>query len=889
MWRRSTCVILIVAFCAALFLACASSKPKRRGPGGTGNLVSGTLFTGTVVDDKDAPVERARVEVNGRETFTGADGSFRLNVVAEGAEYILNITHPDFADLSHVTRKALENQRWKLVRAQTETVDPTGPVTLVDRRPGLAIGGATFSLPPNALVDPRGNPPVGPVRASIATLDVSNGEGPGDWAVRSDDGRQEGFLVSYGAVFVQFSDATGTTKYQLRPGQVGSLSLPVIPNMKTVAPATPTARFWYYDTADGYWKHNGDATFDTSTGAYTGTVNHLSTINTDIAKFNAACLKVTLDPSVPFGRKLRIRYHSGDTPFGQTPTFVLDAVDNAAYRLPANNNVLLELLDGVTNEAFGDFIVEDPPGTPLVNTVVNMGPALPMGANLWPPPPYTPCKAILIKQGLPQVEIRINEMPADPAIRDNPSDDYLTWAPTFARARLASPGMPVTVVLTNDTPGAIPGGGDVLFAQHQTPWPVNTTATATTLTLNLPANGDWVPFMIAGRFNFPSRNDKDTIVEAHLNSAVGAIVGTKAMMVRVRKNANTLTTSEKGRYLFAWRKFRNQLGANYVRFQEMHRLASTIANDQGHQNPAFLPWHRVMLLHVERELQKIDPSVALHYWNWDAAAPNVFASDFIGAADFDPMDPFDVAEPIFSAANPLNGWNTDLPFSGGELRRNRQDHTLAPVAGFFKPLDDPDPMTPSLVDEPDYGPYDSFDQFGWEVEALAHNGAHGWPCAGGHVALPTRSAADPLFYLLHSNTDRQWAYWQRAQNRHGVDMGGVLTFTAPQHYDNNGVFDAPGETDHWKGAFLDDGQWPWDGTSGGVGRAQRPLNQAGGPGQNVPNSMPLIPMSPFPASAVKNLWPAADATPRPRNFIDYLGKFLPQDGLGFCYDDVPFN
>ena len=116
-----------------------------------------------------------------------------------------------------------------------------------------------------------------------------------------------------------------------------------------------------------------------------------------------------------------------------------------------------------------------------------------------------------------------------------------------------------------------------------------------------------------------------------------------------------------------------RLGSNYVLFQEMHRLAST-AGDEAHKQPAFLSWHRAMLLHVERELQKIDPSVALHYWDWDAAAPNVFAANFMGAADSS-AGPFGVAEPIFAASNPLNGWNTDLPFAGGELRRSGSDHT----------------------------------------------------------------------------------------------------------------------------------------------------------------------------------------------------------------------
>lgn len=875
------CRSAVIAMAVCLLV----SFPSLGQPRPDENLVSGTLFSGDVTDKEGKPVARARVEVNGQGTITRDDGSFRLQVAPVGAHYILNISHPDFADLSHITRRALEKQRWRLVRAQVTTADPKSAITLEDKRPGLKIGLASFTLPANSLVDERGRPPMGAVRAAIATLDVANGEGPGNWAVRSDDGRQEGFLVSYGAVFVQFTDVTGNVRYQLRRGRTGEVTLPVIPNMQRFAPDTPKARFWYYDTKDGYWKHNGDATFSASARAYRGKVNHLSTINTDIAKFGeAACLKITLHPSVAFGRKLRIRYHSGGTPFGQTPAFVMNDVDNAAYRLPANTNVLLELMDAATDEVFGDLIVEDPLGTALVNTVVNTGPALPPGSSLWPPAPFTPCKPILLRQGQPEVEIRINETAADPAPRDNPSDDYVTWAPTFCRARLVTPGAATTAVLTNDAPGSIPGGGDVLFAANATPWPVNTTATLNTLTLALPGDGSWVPFVIAGKHLSPSRNDKDTIIEAHLGTAAGATIGTKALMVRVRKNANTLQPSERARFLFAWRKFRNQLGTNYVRFQEMHRLASSIANDQGHGQPSFLPWHRVMLLDVERELQKIDPSVALHYWDWDFAAPNVFHEDFMGAADTSVGD-FGVAEPIFHAANPLNGWNTDLPFSGGELRRSGLDHTQAPDAG-LKPLDHP--VDPSLIDRASYGPRSTSTSFSRECERLAHDGAHGWPCGGGHVINPVRSAADPIFYLLHSNIDRQWAYWQRAQTRFGVGVGATLTFPAPGHYDNNGNFNDAGVVDWIKGSFLEDGQWPWDGTSGGVGRAQRPVNQATGPGSNVPESTPLIPSTPFPASVRKNVWPSAASIPRPRHMIDYLGRFVPQDGLGFCYDDVAY-
>lgn len=847
-------------------------------------------FSGWVVGETGHPVANALVAIGASQTRTRRDGRFDFGA-PEATAYNLAISHPDFADLFHTSRASITDQVWTLARASVVEVDPTDPITLVDDRPELdrkEMEGATFTLPPDALVDPQGNPPAGLVRAAIATLDLSNGEGPTSWGVRSDDGR-DGFLVSYGAVFLEFTDPTGTVTYQLKGGMSGQLSLPVLPSMQAHVADAPQAPFWYFDDTDGYWHKAGQATYDPLAGAYRGNVDHLSTINTDIAKFdNAACLAITLDPSIPTGHKLRIRYHSLGTAFGQVPTFVLSDPLNAAYRLPANTNVLLELMNS-SDEVFGNLVVEDPPGTALVNTVVNTGAALPGGSSLWPPAPYTPCKPITIKFGSPEVEFRINELPTAVSPRDNPTDDYITWAPTFALVRLSTPAMAnMSIVLTNDSPNI---GGNVRFAAYQDPWPVNTTATATTLALNLPADGSWVPFAVAGEFGSPSFNDKDTIIEAHQDTAGGATLGTKALMVRVRKNANNLQASERDRFLFAWQKYRNKVGGlNYIITQEMHRLASS-AGDEAHMQPAFLTWHRAFLLLVERELQKIDPSVALHYWDWDAAAPNVFSDDFIGA----PGSGGSTAEPDFAVTNPLLGWDTDLPFSIGELRRNVNDHTQDP-AGAMKPLDHP--VDPSLVDETDYGPttpgFFAVNSFSDDVEKFSHNPGHGWPCGSGHLFTPSRSAADPLFFLLHSQIDHEWAYWQQKHNRHGSISGSVLTFPSPEHYDNNGSWNSPSNTAdpdfRQQGSFLEDGMWPWDGSSGGTPMTPewRPVNQATTGGSNVPNSMPLIPSSGFPASEHANLWPAAETIPLNRHMIDYMGKFRPQDGLGFSYANVPY-
>ena len=260
-------------------------------------------------------------------------------------------------------------------------------------------------------------------------------------------------------------------------------------------------------------------------------------------------------------------------------------------------------------------------------------------------------------------------------------------------------------------------------------------------------------------------------------------------MVRVRKNANTLSQpSERSRFLFAWRKFRNQLGATTSGSRKCTGWRPR-AGDEGHRQPAFLPWHRAMLLHVERELQKIDPTVALHYWNWDCCGAEHLRPGLHGRAR-QSVGEFGIAEPVFAATNPLNGWNTDLPFSGGELRRSGSNHTLAPDAGTFQAARSPGR---SLARRP--AGLRAAEHLRRRSATRSRSSRTILPTAGPAVEAtsrcPVRSAADPLFYLLHSQIDRQWAYWQRKHNRHGVVVGGVLTFPAPAHYDNNGNFDEP--------------------------------------------------------------------------------------------------
>ena len=120
-------------------------------------------------------------------------------------------------------------------------------------------------------------------------------------------------------------------------------------------------------------------------------------------------------------------------------------------------------------------------------------------------------------------------------------------------------------------------------------------------------------------------------------------VGSAEVMVRIRKNANTLTTDERDRFVSALAKLNNQGLGRFTDFRDMH-VAVTLA--QAHGAPGFLPWHRAYLLDLERELQVIDASVALPYWRFDRPAPNIFTRDFLGVFGCNRHRPIQATNPL---------------------------------------------------------------------------------------------------------------------------------------------------------------------------------------------------------------------------------------------------
>jgi tyrosinase len=390
---------------------------------------------------------------------------------------------------------------------------------------------------------------------------------------------------------------------------------------------------------------------------------------------------------------------------------------------------------------------------------------------------------------------------------------FVSWAPSPCRIRVTNPSgfTPATVKLTIAGVSA-PKAGAVVFRSG------TKGAFSDSLTLSVPTNGRSVPFFTAGKFGRPSINNGDVTIQAR-NGAT--LVGSVPVMVRIRKNANTLTAGERNRFVSAFAQLNNQGLGRFADFRAMH---TQVSSPQAHGAPGFLPWHRAYLLDLERELQAIDPSVALPYWRFDQPAPNIFTLDFFGVSDA-------LGTVTFSATNPLQFWKTD-----GVQGINRRPFfsTAAAPPGLLT-----EAQTLALGTQ-----YPAFRT----LEGNPHGSAH--TSFGGSISSIPTAAKDPLFFLLHCNVDRLWAKWQRQNGRFNPAVAASYDSNAGNPIGHN----------------LPDTMWPWN----GIITPPRPPTAPGG------------------AMAASLCASAPGAQPQVQSSLDYQGSVSAPSRLGFDYNDVAF-
>lgn len=190
-----------------------------------------------------------------------------------------------------------------------------------------------------------------------------------------------------------------------------------------------------------------------------------------------------------------------------------------------------------------------------------------------------------------------------------------------------------------------------------------------------------------------------------------------------------------------------------------------------HSGPAFLPWHRLMMILLELNLQRVtnDDTLGLPYWDW--------------AADGD-TDPATQPHAALWQPDGIGGTGTpvtDGPFTPDKYRVKIEAASLVELRatdrGLWRNLGgdvDSLPTSDEVKTTLDTTPYDDvpWDRTsrsmrcmleGWTPPSM-HNKVHNWvgglPSDMGGATSPN----DPVFYLHHCNVDRIWEGWM---SRHG--------------------------------------------------------------------------------------------------------------------------
>lgn len=397
---------------------------------------------------------------------------------------------------------------------------------------------------------------------------------------------------------------------------------------------------------------------------------------------------------------------------------------------------------------------------------------------------------------------------------------FVTWRPVEVKLKLTNvPAGSANVPVRVSAKSAV-GGGKLTFAN------VLTHQGTPTLDVVLPANGNTVSIWVGGDFPNASQKHGDVTVEVRTQPG-GQLLGSHPTMVRVRKDANALTTAERDRFLAALATLNGAGSGPFKNFRDMH--VSGAPDREAHGGPGFLPWHRVYLLDFERELQLIDGEVALPYWRFDKPAAKVFSQGFMGVSQGGYAQ--------FSASNPLRNW---VALGSVGVQRGPG------VGPQTTPALNTEAETLALGGPTAGADYQSFRDMQFDPHGSAHM-AHG----AGWITNPATAPRDPLFFLLHCNVDRLWSKWQWAARLH--DPANARSFTASAGF-------PPGHR-------LNDQLWPWVGPLA----SPRPTTAPGG------------------TLAVSPMTAAPGLKPRSRDVIDYLGTVAAAPHLAFAYDDVPFQ
>ncbi|MEU8030382.1 tyrosinase family protein [Streptomyces sp. NPDC049099] len=243
-------------------------------------------------------------------------------------------------------------------------------------------------------------------------------------------------------------------------------------------------------------------------------------------------------------------------------------------------------------------------------------------------------------------------------------------------------------------------------------------------------------------------------------------------MAYTRKNISRLTRSERRRFVDALLEVKRR--GEYDEFVRMHIKYNTPDGERGlrsaHMTPSFLPWHRKLVLELERALRRVDASVTVPYWDWtrDRTATSLPWTDDLMGGNGRRSDRQVMTGPF---AYRSGHWKitegvTDRQYLTRDLGRARNPIELPTARDLESALADPVYDTPpwdSTVTRGFRNKLEGWGQGRGSVSWHNHNRVHRWV---GGVMVGGASVNDPVFWLHHSFVDLQWTRWQQRHREH---------------------------------------------------------------------------------------------------------------------------
>ena len=326
---------------------------------------------GTITTTAKAGIAGATVNANGKIITTRSNGGYNLSQTQTSDRVVINASHPDYFDNSHVALAQMSNnftQDIKLGKVLASQTFNSGEGTT------LTQGTASIEIPADAkYLDENNKKYTGDVIANMSYYDVRNSEGrsllPGNY--EGSDGSGKFPLYSYSFMHLSFTDNAKKTLHLTSNSQV-TLHFPDTKSTDN----KNTIPLWSYDTSTGYWLKESNV--ELVNQQYTTTINTAGTYGLhDVAPFATMELCVR-DASNLAIQGANITVRTGDWSYPLTQT---NAQGNLTiYHVLANSKLTIkaskEIKGKTYTKSYSDSVILREGETRKLTDCIELGEAL---------------------------------------------------------------------------------------------------------------------------------------------------------------------------------------------------------------------------------------------------------------------------------------------------------------------------------------------------------------------------------------------------------------------------------------------------------------------------------------------------------------------------------